>query len=106
MDLFDLSNEVAVVIGGTGVLGGAFCDGLAGAGAHVVVSGRSEERGGRRVDAIVAAGGSASFQSVDGTNRESVTALRIRLIAAVSDPAPPPGSVPRHFSASSSIGAA
>ena len=79
--LFSLEGQVAVVVGGTGVLGGAFCDGLAGAGAHVVVAGRSEERGGQRVEAIVAAGGSASFKAVDGTNRESVTALRDAIVA-------------------------
>ena len=43
--LFALEGQVAVVIGGTGVLGGALCDGLAGAGMFVVVAGRSEERG-------------------------------------------------------------
>ena len=79
--LFSLDGQVAVVIGGTGVLGGAFCDGLAGAGARVVVSGRSEQRGGQRVDAIVAAGGTASFKAVDGTSRESVTALRDAIVA-------------------------
>ena len=35
--LFGLDDQVAVVIGGTGVLGGALCDGLAQAGARVVV---------------------------------------------------------------------
>lgn len=79
--LFSLDGQVAVVIGGTGVLGGALCDGLAGAGAHVVVSGRSEERGGERVAAIVAAGGAASFKAVDGTSRESITALRDAVVA-------------------------
>ena len=39
--LFSLEGQVAVVIGGTGVLGGALCDGIGQAGAHVVVSGRS-----------------------------------------------------------------
>lgn len=79
--LFSLDGQTAVVVGGTGVLGGALCDGLAGAGAHVVVSGRSEERGGQRVDAIIAAGGKASFKAVDGTSRESVSALRDAIIA-------------------------
>ncbi|MDA1050679.1 MAG: SDR family oxidoreductase [Planctomycetota bacterium] len=79
--LFSLDGQVAVVVGGTGVLGGAFCDGLAGAGAHVVVSGRSEERGCQRVDAILAAGGTAGFKAVDGTSRESVTALRDAIVA-------------------------
>ena len=44
-NLFDLSHEVAVVIGATGVLGGALADGLAAAGAQVAVLGRSVERG-------------------------------------------------------------
>jgi NAD(P)-dependent dehydrogenase (short-subunit alcohol dehydrogenase family) len=44
-NLFDLSNDVAVVIGATGVLGGALAEGLAAAGAKVAVLGRSAERG-------------------------------------------------------------
>ena len=43
--LFDLSQDVAVVIGGTGVLGGALAEGLAAAGARVAVLGRNAERG-------------------------------------------------------------
>ncbi len=74
--LFGFDGQVAVVIGGTGVLGGALCDGLARAGAHVVVAGRSPERGQERVDAIEALGGKASFHAVDVTSRESITALR------------------------------
>ena len=38
-NLFGLDGKTAVVIGGTGTLGGAFCDALAGAGAHVLVAG-------------------------------------------------------------------
>ena len=74
--LFGLDSDVAIVIGGTGVLGGALCDGLAGAGAHVIVAGRSEERGEARATAIRAAGGSAEFAPVDVTSRESFNALR------------------------------
>jgi NAD(P)-dependent dehydrogenase (short-subunit alcohol dehydrogenase family) len=40
MNLFGLKGEVAVVIGGTGVLGGAIAQGLAGHGAHVAIMGR------------------------------------------------------------------
>jgi len=36
MNLFDLTGEIAVVLGATGVLGGAMAEGLAGAGANVV----------------------------------------------------------------------
>ena len=74
-DLFGLNDRVAVVIGATGVLGGALADGIAQAGAHVVVAGRSEDRGNRRVEAIKAAGGDASFTAVDVFERASIEAL-------------------------------
>ena len=54
MSLFDLSKDIAVVIGGTGVLGGAIAEGLAEAGAKVAVVGRNRERGEERVRAIAA----------------------------------------------------
>ena len=54
--LFGLSGQTAIVVGGTGVLGGALADGLAAAGAHVVVAGRNAERGEARVAAIREAG--------------------------------------------------
>ena len=49
--------------------------GLAQAGAHVVVAGRSAERGNERVAAIKKLGGSASFGEVDATSRASIQAL-------------------------------
>ena len=55
-ELFGLSGQVAVVIGGTGVLGGALAQGLAQAGATVVVAGRDAARGEARVKEIEAAG--------------------------------------------------
>ena len=74
--MFDLTGRVAAVIGGTGVLGGAVCDGLADAGAAVAVLGRSVERGAARADAIVAAGGRAISVSVDATDATSLEAAR------------------------------
>lgn len=74
-NLFGLSGRTAVVVGGTGVLGGALADGLAKAGAFVVVAGRGADRGAARVDAIKAAGGDGTFVSVDAVDRESVKAL-------------------------------
>ena len=64
-ELFDLSGETAVVVGGTGVLGGHMAQALAGCGAQVVIMGRHAERGQARVAEITAAGGSASFQAAD-----------------------------------------
>jgi NAD(P)-dependent dehydrogenase (short-subunit alcohol dehydrogenase family) len=73
--LFGFDDQVAVVIGGTGVLGGKLCEGLAQAGAYVVVAGRSAERGHERVAAIKRLGGDASFVEVDATSRASVQQL-------------------------------
>ncbi len=74
--LFDLSGEVAAVIGGTGGLGGAMADALAGCGCKVAVIGRSAERGAARVAAIEQAGGSAIFQSADAMSKASLETAR------------------------------
>jgi NAD(P)-dependent dehydrogenase (short-subunit alcohol dehydrogenase family) len=74
--IFDLSGETAVVLGGTGVLGGGMASALAAAGAAVAVVGRSEERGQQRVAEIEAAGGRAIFQSADALDPESLRAAR------------------------------
>jgi NAD(P)-dependent dehydrogenase (short-subunit alcohol dehydrogenase family) len=80
--LFGLDGRVVVVIGGTGVLGGALSEGLAQAGATVVIAGRSEERGRARVAAIEKLGGRASFVPVHSSDRSSVQQL---LDAVVND---------------------
>jgi NAD(P)-dependent dehydrogenase (short-subunit alcohol dehydrogenase family) len=73
--MFGFDGRVAVVIGGTGVLGGEFCTGLAQAGATVIVAGRNAERGQERVTKITSLGGKATFMEVDASNRESMNAL-------------------------------
>jgi len=73
--LFGLDGQVAVVIGGTGVLGGALAEGIAQAGAKVVLAGRSNERGEERVRTIVGRGGLALFQPVEADQRKSVQDL-------------------------------
>ena len=75
MTLFDLSGEIAVVLGGTGVLGGAIAGGLAAAGAKTVVAGRHAGRGGDRVAAISRAGGAAFFFEADALSKESLESL-------------------------------
>lgn len=85
-DLFSLSNEVAVVIGATGVLGGALADGLAAAGAKVAVVGRNKERGEARVKAIRGAGGVAAFFSADATERVSVSEAHKAIAAELGAP--------------------
>jgi NAD(P)-dependent dehydrogenase (short-subunit alcohol dehydrogenase family) len=86
MKLFDLSNEVAVVIGATGVLGGALASGLAAAGARVAVLGRHAERGAARTSAIRDAGGQAAFFAADALNRESLEAARDALESQLGTP--------------------
>jgi NAD(P)-dependent dehydrogenase (short-subunit alcohol dehydrogenase family) len=74
VNLFDLTGEVAVVIGATGVLGGAMAEGLAGAGAKVAVLGRNAQRGEERARSIEKAGGSAGFFSADALDQRSLQA--------------------------------
>ena len=76
-ELFGLTDRVAVVVGATGVLGGAMAKGLARAGAKVVVAGRNQDRGEGRVEEIVSAGGAATFQPVDACSRESIENLLV-----------------------------
>ncbi|MBA4032793.1 MAG: D-mannonate oxidoreductase [Planctomyces sp.] len=75
-NLFDLSNDVAVVIGATGVLGGSMASALASHGAHIFVMGRNRERGEARVASIQAEGGQASFVMADAGSAESLLAAR------------------------------
>lgn len=73
--IFSLAQRTAVVVGGTGVLGGALAEGLALAGAFVIVAGRDADRGLARINAIRAAGGDGSFLAVDAVDRQSVQSL-------------------------------
>lgn len=75
-NLFSLQGENAVVIGGTGVLGGAMADALAGAGARVAVIGRSEERGAAAVRRLEAAGAEGMFRSADALSPADLAQAR------------------------------
>lgn len=78
--LFDLTGETAVVLGGTGVLGGGMASALAAAGASVAVVGRNEERGRARVQQIESQGGKAIFVSADALDTNSLTEARDAII--------------------------
>lgn len=86
MNLFDLTGEVAVVLGGTGVLGGAMAEGLAAAGAKVAVLGRNSERGEARVRSIQQHSGTAEFFPADAVNRSSLEGARKALLNRLGPP--------------------
>ena len=73
--MFGLTGKVAVVIGGTGELCGAMAEGLAGAGAEVVIVGRSLEKAEARLKKIAAAGGKAWFHAAEATSKQEIRGL-------------------------------
>jgi NAD(P)-dependent dehydrogenase (short-subunit alcohol dehydrogenase family) len=73
--LFSLNGQVAVVIGGTGELCGAMAEGLAGAGAEVVLVGRNEEKAKARLARIAALGGKGWFHAAEVTDRAQLRGL-------------------------------
>ena len=80
-NLFGLEGKVAVVIGGTGELCGTMAEGLAKAGAQVVLVGRNEEKANARLETIKAAGGRAYFARGEVSDRESLNDLLDSVIA-------------------------
>lgn len=75
-NLFRLDDDVAVVIGGTGELGGLMAEALGAFGAKVAVVGRNEERGTARASRISEAGGAAKFFAADGLSATSLDEAR------------------------------
>ncbi len=79
-NLFSLEGQVAVVTGGTGVLGGAMARGLAAAGARVGVLGRREAVAQTVVDEIAAAGGQALALPADVLRKDQLATVRDTLL--------------------------
>lgn len=73
--LYSLTGKVAVVIGGTGELCGAMAEGLASAGAEVVLVGRNEEKAKPRLERIRAAGGRGYFAAAEASEKAAVQQL-------------------------------
>lgn len=74
-DVFGLQGLTAVVIGGTGVLGGLMAEALGRAGAYVYVVGRNPENGQACVERIASHGGAAEFFSADSTQVDDLQRL-------------------------------
>ena len=77
-----LDGKVAIVTGGARGIGRAYCEGLAAAGAAVLIADLLEGEGRRTVAAIEAKGGRALFRSTDVTDPAAVEAMAS---AAVSE---------------------
>lgn len=78
---WDLDGRVAVVTGGYGVLGGTIAEGLAAAGARVVVLGRRLEAAERQVEALRRQGAEALPLAANVLNEQDITRARDALLA-------------------------
>lgn len=75
MNLFDLSNRVAIITGGNGGIGLGMARGLANAGAAVIVAGRNAEKNSAAVAELEALGAKAIAVEVEITSEASCRAM-------------------------------
>lgn len=80
MGMTRLTGKTAVVTGGASGLGAAISAAMAAEGAHVLVVDRNAEPAAEIVERIVAAGGSASAETLDVGDREAVMAFGARIV--------------------------
>ena len=86
MNWFDLSGEVAVVIGGGGVLAGAVAEGLAEAGAKIAVLDLRPEGGEACAERLRKAGGTARFFQANAMERASLQAAHENVVRDLGAP--------------------
>jgi NAD(P)-dependent dehydrogenase (short-subunit alcohol dehydrogenase family) len=79
--LFRLDGQTAIVVGGTGTLGGAMARALARFGARLVVIGRNAQRGEELASQINGSGGDARFLRADACDRTALEAAREEVLA-------------------------
>lgn len=85
-NLFDLTNEVAVAIGASGVLGGAMATGLAKAGAKVAILDINATAGEARVAAIRKEGGQATFFAANAMKPDSLHEAHLKVEKELGHP--------------------
>ncbi len=73
--LFSLEGKVGVIVGGTGELCGAMAEGMAAAGAEVVLVGRSEAKAKARLGKIESAGGRGWFHAAEASSKTELESL-------------------------------
>ncbi len=81
--LFDIQGQIAVITGGSGVLGRAMALGLAQAGAKVAIIGRRDETTGKAAEAIRVQGGEALGVACDVTDRAALEQARDRITTSL-----------------------
>lgn len=86
LNLFDLKDEVAVVIGAAGVLAGAIAEAYAQAGAKVAVLDLHEQRGEERAKAIRDQGGAARFFPANVLKKETLKKAHADVVQALGNP--------------------
>ncbi|MCJ8209183.1 SDR family oxidoreductase [Mucilaginibacter sp. RS28] len=77
---FSLEGKVIVVTGGTGILGGAFVDGIVEAGGTVAILGRNKQVAEERAEAINQKGGKALALVADVLNEEQLKAAKDKVL--------------------------
>jgi len=75
VSLFNLSGKVALVTGGNGGIGLGMAQGLANAGAAILVAGRNDEKNAAAVATLVESGSDAAAATADVTDETAVAAM-------------------------------
>ena len=81
LDLFRLEDKVALVTGGTGIVGRPICQALAEAGATVIVASRNKDKCAAFADELMAAGLKAEGARLDLSSEEDIRGLCERIVS-------------------------